>query len=335
MQILMEVWTFLKHTEKRGKYLLLLSFRSPFDSFFTLTRVFLLSGAFFAIETQNDTEYISQSILWFHPSPLLEICFIFGIANVFLYLYNGFIWQMFGANYITMSGHIKKALFRRILALPLETIEQRTQGDILSRCNQDTEMAMQMLAGPLNLPHLLIAAVNVIVSSVFLFFANPLMLALTWTFVLPHIIVNHFAVAKPMTGFQQEAQEAIASAANVMSAMIVSADDAILYDAQDLLLKEYERNSLKVRDARMKIVKRSALAGGFIPLFGLSGYMALMLAGGLQITDGSMHFYDLIAMFQLRGGILSGSLMMINCMTNLKINLAGIRRSNEMLSDSL
>jgi len=83
----------------------------------------------------------------------------------------------------------------------------------------------------------------------------------------------------------------------------------------------------------MKIQKRNALSFGILPLFGLSGYLVLLIVSSGWIANGYFTFGDLTAAFQLRGGVLLGSLMLINCMISIQANLASVHRLNETMDE--
>jgi ABC-type bacteriocin/lantibiotic exporter with double-glycine peptidase domain len=83
----------------------------------------------------------------------------------------------------------------------------------------------------------------------------------------------------------------------------------------------------------MKIVKKNSLGAAILPLFGLGGYLTLLVAGSGWISGGGLSFGGLTAAFQYRGGVLLGSLMLINCLISVNASMAGIRRINEVMSD--
>lgn len=312
-----EIKRFLDITGMLKKYLLLLLLRIPFDALFTFLQAIFLKKAFDAIEKGN-------------KESLLVTCILFGIASCFLFLYNGTVWRLFGAMYIQLGGKLRKTIIRKISKQPLRAIEENSKGDIMTRINQDAGMALQMLGGPINIPHLVVALFNIVISSVLLSIMNFKMLLLVWVFVMPHVLINQLIIVKPMTGYQREVQKATGTLTTVLSSMITSADTAILYDAQEFMMREYEKNSNAVFKARMKIIKRNSIGSALLPIFGLGGYLILLITGGNSIAKGNMSLGELTAIFQLRGGVLMSGMMFINSMVNLKLNLTGAIRVIEM-----
>lgn len=308
----------LSITGIRKNYLGLLILRAPFDALFTFTQATFLKKAFQAVSSREEAE-------------LFKVCAIFGIACCFLFLYNGTVWRAFATMNIKLGGKLRRIMLQRISELSLSTMEEKSQGDLLTRINQDAGMALQMLGGPLNIPHLVVAFINITVSSVMLLSCDIQILLLVWLFILPHVFLSQAVIAKPMTRYQTGVQKAAGASTTVLSAMINSADTAILYDAQGFLMQEYDKCSKIIFLEKMKMVKRNTLGSALIPLFGLGGYLTLLMIGGNSIAKGNMSFGDLAAIFQFRGGVLLGAMMMINSMVNLKVNLTGAMRVKEII----
>jgi ABC-type bacteriocin/lantibiotic exporter with double-glycine peptidase domain len=160
---------------------------------------------------------------------------------------------------------------------------------------------------------------------------NPALLGWILLFVIPHVLFNQLFIARAMPRFSKAVLEATGRNTGEMSAIITSADVAALYDAQGFFLKRFEDSSRNLFAAKMRIHTRKAIGEGIVPLFGLGGYLALLIVCSGWIADGQLSFGDLTAAFQYRGGVLVGSFMLINCMINIQASMAGIRRINETL----
>jgi ABC-type multidrug transport system fused ATPase/permease subunit len=316
--MLKDIRTLLRNSGMQRIYYMLLLLRMPFDALLTLVQAIFLKQAFRAIQCRDNPR-------------LLEVCILFGIESLALFLYNGTVWSRFGPMCVRLGGRLRRAMLNKLCELPLRVIEEKSQGDIITRINQDTNMALQMLGGSVNIPHFAVAAVKVVAISVLLLVMDFKMFLLVWIALLPHILLNQIVIVKRMTQYQTEAQKAAGAATTVLSSMIDSAGAAILYDGQEYLLKEYEKCSKATLAAKMKIIWRNTLGTALIPLFGLGGFLVLLLAGGGMISKGIMSFGDLTAIFQYRGGVQSGVMLMLNCLGNLKINRAGAIRVNEII----
>jgi ABC-type multidrug transport system fused ATPase/permease subunit len=149
-------------------------------------------------------------------------------------------------------------------------------------------------------------------------------------FVVPHFLTSQFFVVRHMQKLNKESLEATAKNTGEMTALITCADVALLYDGQDYLMKRFEKSSLELLRAKMKIWKRNSLNAVIAILpFGLPGYLILLIVSGAWIAQGQLTFGDLTAAFQYRLGVLIGANMLINCIVSIKASMAGIQRINE------
>jgi ABC-type multidrug transport system fused ATPase/permease subunit len=313
--VLREFGKILKVTGGGWKYALLILVRSPVDIMFTWTQASYLQRAFNAAG-RNDAAGLSHA------------CLFFGVAILFVFLYNGSVWLVFAPFCVRMEAKLRTGLFKRISALSYERIESTPQGEWLTRLNTDVQAPFSQ---PVHLPHAVCAAVNIAVSAIFLWRANPAVFGLVIAFVVPHIAVSNFMIARAMPGLNEKALAATAKNTGELTALITCADVAALYCGQDYLLKRFEQSSLDLMKSKMKIVKRNAFGAAILPLFGLGGYMTLLAVCGGWIAGGHFTFGDLTAAFQYRGGVLLGSMALINGMISIQASMAGIRRINETM----
>ena len=83
----------------------------------------------------------------------------------------------------------------------------------------------------------------------------------------------------------------------------------------------------------MKMHIRKAVGDAGMRLFGIGGYLVILLTGYRLIYDGTMAFSDIVYCFQVRGSILSGIFMLISCINNQKANSVCIKRINDTLEE--
>ena len=309
----------LKTTGSGRLFLFLLVLRSPFSIVSTMINAIFLQHAFNAIEGID-------------ISRLTYVCLIFGAASLCLFLYNGIIWSIYAPFATRMEGKLRMKLYQKISLFSCERIEGAAYGDWITRLNTDVEMPFSRAV---HLPHAACAIVNIIISAGILWWINPAVLGWVLIFVVPHIIFSQFFIAKAMPGLNKKSLEATAVNTGEMAAFITCADVAVLYDSQDYLMNRFEQSSLDVLRANMKIRARGALSAGALPLFGLGGYLILLIVSSSWIAGGYLSFGDLAAAFQYRGGVLVGSMMLINCMISIQGSMAGIRRINQTMSEKV
>jgi len=291
--------------------------RSPFDAAFTLINALFLKHAFNAVE-QNDI------------SRLMLVCFLFGVACFGLFLYNGTIWTIFVAFNMRMEGVLRLKLFHKIASFSYQRIEATPQGEWLTRLNVDAEMPFNR---PIHLPHAACAVVNIIVSGIILWTMNPAIFGMVMLFVAPHIIFSQLFIGRVMPQLNKKSLEAMAINTGDMATLITCADIAALYNSHDYFMNHFEESSLELFCRNMKIHMRNAIGASIIPLFGLGGYLALLVVSSRWIASGHFTFGDLTAVFQYRGGVLAGSLMLINCLISIQGSVASMRRVNDTMCE--
>jgi len=315
--MLRELRTLLTFTGNGVKFLFLLLLRCPFDAAMTVVNATFLQHAFNAV-TQNDS------------AQLTSLCLIFGLASLCLFLYNGTVWSIYAPFVTRMESRLRAKLFIKISEFSYERIEAIPQGEWVTRLNTDVQMPFSR---PIHLPHAICAIVNISVSAVILWLINPEVFCWVLLFVIPHIVVSQLLIARAMPELNKKSLEATAKNTSELTALITCADTAALYDAQDYLIKRFEESSLNLRRANMKIRNRNTLGAAIIPLFGMGGYLILMIVSSTWIANGNLTFGDLTAAFQYRSGVLSGSMMFISSMISIGASMAGIKRLNVTMSE--
>lgn len=314
---MLDYFKVLKITGGGWTYALLVLLRSPVDALFTWTQASFLQRVFNAVGHADQ-------------AGLRDACLFFGIATLCAFLYNGTVRMFFAPFCVRMEGKLRVKLYNRISSFSYEKIESLPHGEWLTRINTDVQMPFSQ---PVHFPHAACSIVNITVSAIVLWSINPAVFGWVILFVVPHMIVSQLLVARAMPGLNKKALEATAKNTGELTALITCADIAALYDGQNYLMKRFERSSLNLLRAKMKIVKRNSLSSALLPLFGLSGYLVLLVISGGWIANGSVSFGDLTAAFQYRGGVLVGSLTFINCLISIQASMAGIRRLNETMSE--
>jgi len=312
-----EIKKLLAITGQKLRFLALLIMRCPFNAAMTVVNAVFLGSAFNAV-TANDS------------SRLLTVCLIYIFSCLGLFLYNGTIWSIYAPFVVRMEAKLRRMLFRKITTLSCQRIESAGSGEWITRLNTDVQMPFSR---PIHLPHAVCAIVNISVSAIILGQMNLTVFYLVLLFVIPHIVLSQLFIARAMPALNKKVLETLALNSGDFAAIITCADTAILYDGQEFLLKRFKNSSLQLMRANMKIKFRNAAGAGILPLFGLGGYLALLAVCGKWIAAGNFSFGDLTAAFQYRGGILVGSMMLVNSLVSIKASTAGINRINDLMSE--
>ncbi|MCL1792801.1 MAG: ABC transporter transmembrane domain-containing protein [Oscillospiraceae bacterium] len=300
------------------KVMLLLLLRCPFEAARTFINAIFLQSGFDAINNGN-------------INGLYFACMIFVIESLLLFLYNGTVWTINSVYVAKWTGTLRRKLFGHISTnLSLQRVESRTSGEWFTRLNHAVYSATAILAQPVHLPFLAVGTINAAVSSVMLFRMSPEIFGLVILFVLPHMLANQI-ITKPIPELWRSSLMHSAHNATDFNALINCADTAILYGAQEFLMKRFEASSLNTRKTNMKIRRRFSLDGAFASLFGMCGYLVLLLAGKGWIDAGTMTFGILAAAFQCRGGIIAGAGAAITGFRQMQSSVPGIGMVNEIM----
>ena len=302
------------------KYIFLLLLRSPFDAVRTWMLANLMKSVFLCLEMDNS-------------GSLVEICAVYGLLCMMLFIYNGVVWSNYAAFAAKTEVWLQKKMFHKILSLPLKQVDCRFSGEWITRLNSDIQAAFTMMNGPLNIPHLTVAVINTMLSTFLLYKSSPLFLGVTWVFILLQLFVNYKTVLEAAPKLKEESQNAMAENTSAVKPLITEADVILLYDAEEMMMKKCEENSRKLMKTNMKIHIRSALSDVGMRLFGIGGYLVILLMGYRFISDGTMAFSDVVYCFQVRGSVMTGVFMFVTCLNNLKANSVCVKRVCDTLEE--
>lgn len=303
------------------KYILLLLLRSPFDALRTWMYASLMKSVFLCLETGE-------------TGTLLKICVAYGLISTMLFLYNGTIWSIYAAFSAKAEAWLQKAMLEKILALPFKRVACGFSGEWITRLNSDINAAFTMMSGPMNIPHLVVAVINTMLSSFLMFRSSLLFLGITWIFVLLQLFVNYKIVIRSIPKLKEQSQNAMSENTSAIKPLITEAETILLYDAGEMMLKKCEENSRKLMKINMKMHVRKAWSDVSMRLFGIGGYLLILCMGYGFIYKGTMAFSDVVYCFQIRGSILAGMFMLITCINNLKANSVCIKRVNDTIGNA-
>lgn len=302
------------------KYIILLLLRSPFDAFRTWLLANLMKSIFSCLETDNS-------------GALLKLCVVYGLLCAALFAYNGIIWAKYAAFSAKAEIWIQKKMFEKILSLPLKRIDSRLSGEWITRLNSDIQAAFTMMNGPMNIPHLAVAIINTMLSCLLMLNRSLLFLGITWMFAIPQLVINYKTVLKATPKLKEESQNAMAENTSAIRPLLTEADTILLYDAKELMMTNCAENSRRLIEVNMKMHVRKDISDMSMRLFGIGGYLMILLIGYRFIYNGTMAFSDVVYCFQVRGSILSGMFMLITCLNNLKANSVCVKRINETFEE--
>lgn len=303
----------LKELNLQKKYTRLLILRTPFETLRNLLNAFFLKYAFDSIQASDLYR-------------LGIICLLTFLANALLFTYNCSVWRVFGGFYAKLQSKLRIFLMEKLLHKTMEQIDNLASGDVLLRLNQDVEKTAAIYGEPWNLVFLLNGAFNFIVSSVLMYLLSGRLFIIVLAFVIPHVLINSYVLAPCQYKIQNKVQKVSAELTDMYTTFINLADLAQLYDCKEFLLQKINEKNEELRRLNVKKAWINAACNALIPLFGLSGYLVLMLTGATMITAGVITYGTLLYACQLRGGILLGANMIITSYTNICVNKVSLER---------
>lgn len=312
-----ELRALFRKAGRGGQFLALVLLRSLFDALYTMVQAWFLRGAFLAIGNGD-------------KAALGLACAGFGVLSAFLFLYNGTIWARFAVFTARTCASVRRLLFGAMTGASPERIEKTPRADWMTRLNVDAQL--DFLTKPNQIAQAALAAVGIGIGTLALLLSRPAAFLWTLLFAVPHLLFSRFFVARPMTAYTRAILSDTAKNAADFDAILACKQTAALYDAEGFLLERFRHSSLATRRSRMRVCFRSAIGDGILPLLGWGGYLALIVAGGVWISQGTYTFGELTAALQYRGRVLAGLLLMGNCLVGMRSSLAGLKRVNETLS---
>ena len=305
-----------KRVGESHTYIKLLILRCPFDAILTMINAYFLQYSFGAIVQGSENK-------------LRNACMYFAIASALLFLYNGSVWSLYARFVTSFIGKLRKMVFSSILYMPIKKFDEKSSGEWMTRLNSDAQMTINLINAPFNIPHVVVSVVNIAVSALLLYHINTTLIFVTLLFVIPHVAVNRKLVYTKVAKLMEHSQEYVERNATCFSTFITCADIVSLYDAKDFVMEAYEKSSIEIVRANMRIHKKKAISNLVIPLFGMGGYIVILMVGLVMIRRNLLTFGTLTAALQYRGAILMGTLLFINSMTEIRTNAVGLRRMEE------
>jgi len=310
---------FIDLTKRLGiqsKYIFLLILRSPFEALRAWMMACLMKSTFLCIEAKNTDK-------------LLRECAIYGLICGVLFFYNGAIWSIYAAFSARAEAKLQKMMLSKMMTASLEHVNSRFSGEWITKINSDIHTVFVLMNGSLNIPHVVVSAINLTVSSFLLCRISLQLFVMTWIFILPHIFLNAKVVLRSLPGLREDAQNALSESTSAIKPFITEADTILSYDAGDLMMNICEKSSWKLMNINLGMHMCNIFSRAVLLFQGISGYLLIMLFGFHSIYKGRMSFAELTYSFQERGAIMAAVLMAAACLSNIKANLVCAKRIND------
>ncbi len=302
------------------KYIFLLILRSPFDALRAWMMAWLMKSTFLCVETQNTEKLLTE-------------CVLYGLICGALFFYNGTIWSIYAAFAAKVEAELQRMMLSKMMTASLGQVNSRSSGEWITKINSDIHTVFVLMNGPLNIPQVVVSAVNLTVSSFLLCRSSLWLFAATWIFILPHAFLNFQVVQKPLPGLREDALNALSESTSAIKPFITEADTILSYDAGNLVMDICEKSSRKLMKINMNMHTRNSFSKAVILLLGISGYFLILLLGFHSIYNGRMSFAELTYSFQVRGAVMAAVLTIATCVGNIKANSVCVKRINDTFKE--
>ncbi len=156
-----------------------------------------------------------------------------------------------------------------------------------------------MMNGPMNIPHLAVAVINILLSCLLMRKSSLLFLGITWIFAIPQFVMNYKIVLKVIPKLKEESQNAMAKNTSAIKPLLTDADTILLYDTKEWMMANCAKHSKKLMKINVKMHMRKAVSDVGMRLFGIGGYLIILFMGIRLISNEIMAFRRLFIVFRL------------------------------------
>ncbi|MCR5543290.1 MAG: hypothetical protein K6F55_04000 [Eubacterium sp.] len=295
--------------------------RSPFDFLSAVLNANMLES-FIRIMERGEGESLSNAF-W-----------KFLIFSMLLFGYNATIWATISINTDMMfHKRLRLRLMDSMLSRTEQEMDRLSAGDWITRLNMDVDKTADYITCPLNFMHAMIASVNLILSSVILVFLNPKLFTVTVLVMIPFFILSSFVIIRKIPYYRRKSQESQAEYTNWMEPIVEAGDAITIFDGEEIVLREVEEKSLNIMRQNVKTNKLTSLSSTVTIISGNLGYVLLLLMGNSMIGKGVKDFAQLTKITQYRGQMMMGVMCVNSCINNMKSNLSGAERVEEVINE--
>ena len=160
----------------------------------------------------------------------------------------------------------------------------------------------------------------------------PNKLTLLRVFMIPFFILSSVVIIRKIPYYRKRAQESHAGYTNWMEPIVEAGDAITIFDGEEIVMRKVEEESLAIMRQNVKAHKLTAWSSLVNIISGNLGYILLLLMGNSMIGSGVKDFAELTKITQYRGQMMMGVMCVNSCMNNMKTNLSGAERVDEVLN---
>lgn len=309
----------LKEVGVWKRFIVMMILRSPFDILNSVLTANLMCS-FIRIIEKEDKEKLAGN------------AFLYLLFTILLFAYNMIIWQGISAKTtILLQKGLRKKVFSKILELPPEELKGKKGADWISRLNSDIDKACGYLTLPINYMHMVIAFVNLVISSVIMAFLNIELYLIGIVVALVAFAINVLFVSNPIGKYKEDARKSLVEYTSLIEVSTKDRDIITMFEGENFLRNRIEEKSKEIFRENMKAHNRSSLGNMFFAFSGMFGYLMILVRGDAIMGKNMEDFAQLCKMTQYRSRSAMSLGCIYNCVNNMKGNLVGVKRVNEVI----
>ncbi|MCR4930133.1 MAG: hypothetical protein K5988_09085 [Lachnospiraceae bacterium] len=300
-------------------FLIMLILRSPFDILNSVIKANLMQ-CFIHMIRQNQKEN-----LWFNVV-------LFFALSALLFGYNMSIWSTIAVKTtVLLQTKLRKKIYEKILDLSPMEMSEESKGDWFTALNNDVDNACAYLTSPLNYMHMVIALVNLVLSSIIMIFLNVELYVIGICCLLPFFFLNVMVISRKITFFKERAKKSLVKYTDWIEVSLKEKSLLSVYDAKEFVYEKIEKQSLNILKENMKAHNRMCICNALYAFSGMLGYLLLLFRGSDIIEEDKTDLAGLTKMTQYR----SETVRSVNCIyssvNNMNASIVGVRRINEII----
>ena len=265
------------------------------------------------------------------PEKLKEIGVILGIVLLIQAVLSFFRIYLFEYVAQHAMSSIRRALYEKIITLPIQFFEENRVGNLTSRISSDVTQLQDALTN--QLAFFVRQLVLPIVCIPFIF-AISVKLTLIILALLPVLVIAAVIFGKFIRNISRKAQDELAESNTIVEETFQAADVVKAFTNEAYETRRYSKISISVANIGMYAAKYRAAFVSFI-IFAMFGAIVFIVYAGLnEVAKGSMTMGDLIQFFLLTLFIGSSLAGLSESYSVLQKTIGASERINEILGET-
>lgn len=315
-----DVYRMLKEAGVAKLYMIMLILRSPFDIINSVITANMIQS-FIRIAERGTEEILWKNVL------------IYLVLTVLLFGYNMTVWSTIAVKSgVLLQKNLRRMVFSRIMALKPEELEGAFGADWITRLNNDIDKACGYLNSPINYMHMMIALVNLCISSVIMLFLNMELYVIGIVWVAAAFLLNVLLVSRKISEYKAKSQKGLVEYTELIDTAVKNGEVLSVFDGGAFMREKISGASMNILKENMRAHNRISLCNMNYAFSGMLGYLAMLVRGNDFSGAAMEDFAALCKMTQYRANAVMSVNMIYNSINNMKGSMVGVQRVNEVIS---